>query len=84
MWLSKHRQYYVISFIFWVICDMVNRRLNAKINLCSRDGCPLQPGSSLQKVLHLTPTLAHNRDKRGIALDGQLKRSDTTLASTTL
>lgn len=49
-----------------------------------RDGCPLQPGSSLQKVLHLTPSLTHNRDKRGVALDGQLKRSDTTLASTTL
>lgn len=50
----------------------------------SRDGCPLQPGSSLQKVLHLSPSLASNRDKRGIALDGQLKRADTTLASTTL
>lgn len=49
-----------------------------------RDGCPLQPGSSLQKVLHLTPSLDHHRDKRGIALDGQLKRSDATLASTTL
>ncbi|RVE40422.1 hypothetical protein evm_014928 [Chilo suppressalis] len=48
------------------------------------DGCPLQPGSSLQKVLHLTPSIDQNRDKRGIALDGQLKRSDTTLASTTL
>jgi arrestin-1 len=51
--------------------------------LC-RDGCPLQPGSSLQKVLHLSPSLTSNRDKRGIALDGQLKRADTTLASTTL
>lgn len=50
----------------------------------TQDGCPLQPGSSLQKVLHLTPALAINRDKRGIALDGQLKRADTTLASTTL
>ncbi|XP_053604066.1 arrestin homolog [Plodia interpunctella] len=50
----------------------------------TQDGCPLQPGSSLQKVLHLTPSLSANRDKRGIALDGQLKRTDTTLASTTL
>ncbi|XP_037301979.1 arrestin homolog [Manduca sexta] len=41
-------------------------------------------GLNLQKVMHLTPTLSSNRDKRGIALDGQLKRSDTTLASTTL
>ncbi|KAM3957694.1 arrestin 1 [Aphomia sociella] len=50
----------------------------------TQDGCPLQPGSNLQKVLYLTPSLDSNRDKRGIALDGQLKRSDTTLASTTL
>ncbi|KAI8428392.1 hypothetical protein MSG28_002576 [Choristoneura fumiferana] len=50
----------------------------------TQDGCPLQPGSSLQRVLHLTPALSANRDKRGIALDGQLKRADTTLASTTL
>lgn len=57
---------------------------NIVASIETQDGCPLQPGSSLQKVLHLTPTLAHNRDKRGIALDGQLKRADTTLASTTL
>ncbi|XP_063376687.1 arrestin homolog [Cydia fagiglandana] len=50
----------------------------------TQDGCPLQPGSSLQRVLHLTPALSANRDKRGIALDGQLKRGDATLASTTL
>ncbi|XP_063358129.1 arrestin homolog [Cydia amplana] len=50
----------------------------------TQDGCPLQPGSSLQRVLHLTPGLSTNRDKRGIALDGQLKRGDAALASTTL
>ncbi|XP_026726604.1 arrestin homolog isoform X1 [Trichoplusia ni] len=57
---------------------------NVVASIETQDGCPLQPGSSLQKVLHLTPSLSTNRDKRGIALDGQLKRSDTTLASTTL
>ncbi|XP_013194100.1 arrestin homolog [Amyelois transitella] len=57
---------------------------NVVASVETQDGCPLQPGSSLQKVLHLSPSLAHNRDKRGIALDGQLKRTDTTLASTTL
>lgn len=49
-----------------------------------REGCPIQPGSCLQKVLYLTPTLASNKDRRGIALDGQLKREDTNLASSTL
>lgn len=57
---------------------------NVVASIETQDGCPLQPGSSLQKVLHLSPTLASNRDKRGVALDGQLKRADTTLASTTL
>lgn len=49
-----------------------------------REGCPIQPGSSLQKVIHLMPVLSSNKDRQGIALDGQLKRQDTNLASTTL
>ncbi|XP_014253302.1 arrestin homolog isoform X2 [Cimex lectularius] len=48
------------------------------------EGCPLQPGSSMQKVIYLFPELTNNRDRRGIALDGQLKRQDTNLASSTL
>ncbi|KAK9510488.1 hypothetical protein O3M35_005267 [Rhynocoris fuscipes] len=48
------------------------------------EGCPLQPGSSLQKVIYLTPELLNNKDRRGIALDGQLKSQDTNLASSTL
>jgi arrestin-1 len=48
------------------------------------EGCPLSPGSSLQKVIYLTPALNSVKDKRGIALDGQLKHQDTNLASTTL
>lgn len=57
---------------------------NVVASVETQDGCPLQPGSSLQKVLYLTPSLSNSRDKRGIALDGQLKRHDATLASTTL
>lgn len=48
------------------------------------EGCPLSPGSSLQKVMYLVPALASVQNKRGIALDGQLKHQDTNLASTTL
>lgn len=48
------------------------------------EGCPLQPGSCLQKILYLTPSLSSVMDKRGIALDGKLKNQDTNLASTTL
>ncbi|KAF5277706.1 hypothetical protein FQR65_LT03686 [Abscondita terminalis] len=50
----------------------------------TQEGCPIQPGSSLQKIVYLTPLLSSNKDRRGIALDGQLKRQDTNLASTTL
>lgn len=38
----------------------------------------------MQKVLYLKPCLGSNRDRRGIALDGQIKKQDTSLASTTL
>ncbi|CAK1602636.1 unnamed protein product [Parnassius mnemosyne] len=57
---------------------------NIVCSLETQDGCPLQPGASLQRVLPLTPSLGTLRDRRGIALDAQLKRTDATLASTTL
>lgn len=50
----------------------------------SEDGCPVSPGSTLSKVYYLRPSLADNKDKRGLALDGQLKHEDTNLASSTL
>ncbi|XP_049959712.1 arrestin homolog [Schistocerca serialis cubense] len=50
----------------------------------SQEGCPVNPGSSLQKVIYLIPTLESNRGRRGVALDGTLKHEDVTLASTTL
>ena len=50
-----------------------------------REGCPIQPGSCLQKIMYLIPTLESNRGRRGIALDAQLKhQTDTTIASSTL
>ncbi|XP_031787338.1 beta-arrestin-1 isoform X5 [Nasonia vitripennis] len=42
------------------------------------------PGFTLSKVFSLKPTLADNKDKRGLALDGQLKHEDTNLASSTM
>ncbi|XP_023235074.1 beta-arrestin-1-like isoform X1 [Centruroides sculpturatus] len=49
-----------------------------------RDGCPVGPGFTLSKVYYLRPLLANNKDKRGLALDGQLKHEDTNLASSTI
>uniref|UniRef100_A0A0K8SYS4 Uncharacterized protein n=1 Tax=Lygus hesperus TaxID=30085 RepID=A0A0K8SYS4_LYGHE len=38
----------------------------------------------MSKVLTVMPSLQKNKDKRGLALDGQLKHEDTNLASTTI
>lgn len=50
----------------------------------NRDGCPIGPGFTLSKVYNLKPLLSENKDKRGLALDGQLKHEDTNLASSTM
>nr|XP_027204038.1 arrestin red cell-like isoform X1 [Dermatophagoides pteronyssinus] len=50
----------------------------------SEDGCPIGPGFTLSKVYNLKPLLSENKDKRGLALDGQLKHEDTNLASSTI
>ena len=49
-----------------------------------REHCPVGPGFTLSKIFYLTPLLANNKDKRGLALDGQLKHEDTNLASSTI
>lgn len=48
------------------------------------EGFPVGPGSTLSKVYSLCPLLSNNKDKRGLALDGQLKHEDTNLASSTM
>ncbi|KAF2353624.1 Arrestin-like N-terminal, partial [Trinorchestia longiramus] len=50
----------------------------------TQEGCPVNPGSSLQKELQLQPSLNMNKERRGVALDGHLKTALTNLASTTL
>lgn len=39
---------------------------------------------SFDNTLTITPLLADNKEKRGLALDGRLKDEDTNLASTTM
>ena len=41
-------------------------------------------GTSLKKDYTLYPLLAHNKDRRGLALDGRLKHEDTNLASSSM
>ncbi|XP_053547269.1 LOW QUALITY PROTEIN: arrestin-C [Bombina bombina] len=40
--------------------------------------------SALCRTYSVTPILANNREKRGLALDGRLKHEDTNLASSTI
>jgi len=47
------------------------------------DGCPIGPGSTLQKEVSLSPTARKNM-RPGVALDGRVKGDDTSLASSTL
>lgn len=58
--------------------------IDFKVFFSFRDGCPVGPGFTLSKVFYLQPLLANNKDKRGLALDGQLKHEDTNLASSTM
>ncbi|KAL7374634.1 hypothetical protein ABVT39_004377 [Epinephelus coioides] len=44
----------------------------------------VSPSSTSCQVYTLTPMLGANREKRGLALDGQLKHEDTNLASSTI
>ncbi|XP_070710428.1 arrestin, beta 2b isoform X2 [Pempheris klunzingeri] len=44
----------------------------------------VSPSSTSCQIYTLTPILGPNREKRGLALDGQLKHEDTNLASSTI
>uniref|UniRef100_A0A8D3E4Y6 S-arrestin n=1 Tax=Scophthalmus maximus TaxID=52904 RepID=A0A8D3E4Y6_SCOMX len=48
----------------------------------TKDSVPC--GTSLKKQYTLFPVLTHNKDRRGLALDGRLKHEDTNLASSSI
>ncbi|CAL4242311.1 unnamed protein product, partial [Meganyctiphanes norvegica] len=50
----------------------------------STKGCPVLPGTSLEKNLHLIPTVEGAKSRRGVALDGPNENINAKLASTTL
>ncbi|KAG9338677.1 hypothetical protein JZ751_025515 [Albula glossodonta] len=47
-------------------------------------GDSVNGNSTFEKEYQVTPLLANNKEKRGLALDGRLKDEDTNLASTTV
>uniref|UniRef100_A0A673KV92 Arrestin-C n=1 Tax=Sinocyclocheilus rhinocerous TaxID=307959 RepID=A0A673KV92_9TELE len=47
-------------------------------------GDQINANSTFEKEYRVTPLLANNKEKRGLALDGKLKDEDTNLASSTM
>ncbi|KAM8953383.1 arrestin-C [Pelodytes ibericus] len=56
----------------------------SKIVCCEEINDTVAANSSLSRTYSVTPVLANNREKKGLALDGKLKHGDTNLASTTI
>uniref|UniRef100_A0AAR2KDY7 Arrestin-C n=1 Tax=Pygocentrus nattereri TaxID=42514 RepID=A0AAR2KDY7_PYGNA len=55
-----------------------------KVVLCEEFGDQVNSNATLEKEYKVTPLLANNKEKRGLALDGKIKDEDTNLASSTL
>jgi len=73
------------SIIQHVEMTMTNNHFTREVaSLCSKEGCPITPGSSLHKTFNLMPVFSTNKAKGGVALDGKTKDSDANLASSTL
>jgi len=73
------------SVVQHVEITMTNNMFTREVAcLESKEGCPITPGTSLQKTLNLTPLASSNKSKSGIALDGKLKDTDANLASSTV
>ncbi|TKS80513.1 S-arrestin Retinal S-antigen [Collichthys lucidus] len=54
-------------------------------SVAKEETCDSVPsGTSLKTSYTLYPLLAHNKDRRGLALDGRIKHEDTNLASSSI
>lgn len=73
------------SVVQHVEVTMTNTHFTRMVaSLESKEGCPITPGSNLQKAFMLNPTARSNKNTGGVAMDGKLKDSDANLASSTL
>ncbi|XP_058482603.1 arrestin 3a, retinal (X-arrestin) [Solea solea] len=55
-----------------------------KTVLSQEFGVSVDPSGTYENTVTITPVLAENTEKRGLALDGRLKDEDTNLASSTM
>ncbi|XP_071546351.1 arrestin homolog [Panulirus ornatus] len=64
---------------------MTNNHFSREVaSLESKEGCPITPGTNLQKSFCLSPLASSNKNKSGIAMDGKTKDTDSNLASSTV
>ncbi|XP_062522113.1 arrestin red cell-like isoform X2 [Corticium candelabrum] len=68
---------------FAEICLFSTAKYKCVVDVVEAEERILQ-GNTFHQTYTLCPTLQKNRDKRGLALDGQLKHEDTNLASSTV
>ncbi|XP_058461892.1 beta-arrestin-1 isoform X3 [Malaya genurostris] len=66
------------------ICLFSTAQYKCTVAEVESEECIVGPGFTLSKVFIVKPLLRHNKHKRGLALDGQLKHEDTNLASSTI
>ncbi|XP_047119092.1 beta-arrestin-1 isoform X2 [Schistocerca piceifrons] len=66
------------------ICLFSTAQYKCTVAEAESEACVVGPGFTLSKVFLVKPLLANNKDKRGLALDGQLKHEGTNLASSTI
>merc|ERR1712212_1006045 len=60
------------SIVQHVEITMTNNMFTREVAcLESKEGCPITPGTNLQKTFNLTPLASSNKSKSGIALDGK-------------
>jgi len=73
------------SIVQHVEITMTNNMFTREVAcLESKEGCPITPGTNLQKTFNLTPLASSNKSKSGIALDGKIKDTDANLACSTI
>ena len=91
-YLSENIIFNKIVFIFFSSvqhCEltMVAAQYSCKVaRLETKDGCPLGPGSNLNRTFTMKPLAQMCGDQRGLALDASLskERDETNLASSSL
>ncbi|XP_037792611.1 arrestin homolog [Penaeus monodon] len=73
------------SVVQHIEVTMTNSHITREVaGVESKEGCPITPGTTLNKTFNLNPLATTNKNRYGIALDGKLQDTDANLASSTI